>query len=93
MGRTSLRSAITKDNTGKNDDLAAQLNSIQGQLCHLVLDSRMNCQDTEEREEMATRLATIEAKLENSSVSSITNPLFSHQPQDHRFYNTKTLFK
>lgn len=42
---------------------------------------------------MANRLAAIEAKLDTNLVSSIKNPLFSHHHQNHRFYNSKTLFE
>lgn len=50
-GRDTFSPAIAKDTTDKNEDIVAQLKSIQEQISDLVLNSRMSHQDREERME------------------------------------------
>lgn len=87
------RSAITKDNVDKNDDLFLRIKELQEQVHELVLDSRFTRQDREERAEMAARLAVVESKIHNKLVSNISKPLFTQSYQDQHHNTHKTPFK
>lgn len=52
------------------------------QICELVLESRLPRQDLEERTDLDARLAAIESKIDNKTISNISNPLFAQSYQD-----------
>lgn len=54
---------------------------MQDHIQELILDSKMAKQDRLEHKEFASRLAAIEAKLEDRYVSSISNALYKTYQQ------------
>lgn len=76
------KSVNAKDENEKGEDFAKKFQQMQDQIQELVLESRMARKDKLEQRDFVTRLVEIEAKLDNQSVGSISNPLYMPYQQD-----------
>lgn len=66
---------------------------MQDQIQEIFLEKRMAKQDRLEHREFATRLATIEAKMDNPSISSTSNPYTFHTNKTNQATCIKHLLK
>lgn len=89
----SCISKETKDSSDKLDELTVKIQIMQDQFQEILLESRLARQDWLERQDLSTRLANLEAKSNNRSVSNVPNQPSISLPHDSSRLSHKTPFK